>query len=54
LTAINSADHVLLIHGMGAKTGHFYRELLRNDAVEVVWTGWFSNVRGTHLRTQDR
>ncbi len=49
LTAIYSADHVLLIHGMGGQTGYFYQELLRNDAVEVIWTGWCSDVWWTHL-----
>lgn len=49
LTAIHSTDHSILIHGMGGKPRSFYKELRRNKSVELLWTGWSSNVWWTYL-----
>ena len=49
LTAIHSTDHSILIHGMGGQPRSFYNELRNNKSVELLWTGWSSNVWWTYL-----
>lgn len=49
LEAIYSVDHSVLIHGMGGQTRRFYRELKSNKSIELLWTGWSSNVWWTYL-----
>jgi hypothetical protein len=49
LEAIYSADHSVLIHGMGGQPRKFYRELKSNKSIELLWTGWSSNFWWTYL-----
>jgi hypothetical protein len=49
LTAIYSKDHTILIHGMGGKPRSFYNNLRKNKSVELLWTGWSSNVWWTYI-----
>lgn len=49
LTAIHSIDHSVLIHGMGGQPRSFYSDLRHNKSVELLWTGWSSNVWWTYL-----
>lgn len=49
LKAIHLTDHSILIHGMGGQTRRFYRTLRLNKAIELLWTGWSSNVWWTYL-----
>ncbi len=50
LQAIHSPVHSILIHGMGGKERSFYWKLRRkNKSVELLWTGWSSNVWWTYL-----
>ena len=49
LTAMHSSDHSILIHGMGGQPRSFYNELRHNKSVELLWTGWSSNVWWTYL-----
>ncbi|MDA9334800.1 YbjN domain-containing protein [Flavobacteriaceae bacterium] len=49
LAAIHSADHSILIHGMGGQTRSFYSNLRRNKNVELLWSGWSSNVWWSYL-----
>jgi hypothetical protein len=49
LTAIHSTDHSILIHGMGGQPRRFYNDLRQNNSVDLLWTGWSSNVWWTYL-----
>ena len=49
LAAIHSADHSILIHGMGGQTRSFYNNLRRNKNIELLWSGWSSNVWWSYL-----
>jgi len=49
LSAIQSTDHSFLIHGMGGKPRSFYNDLKQNKSVELLWSGWSSNVWWTYL-----
>lgn len=49
LSAIHATTHSILIHGMGGKPRSFYRTLDQNKSVELLWTGWSSNVWWTFL-----
>ena len=49
LAAIDSADHSILINGMGGQPRSFYNNLKHNKSVELLWTGWSSNVWWTYL-----
>ncbi len=49
LKSIHSTDHSILIHGMGGQTRSFYNKLRHNPALELMWTGWSSNVWWTYL-----
>lgn len=49
LTAIHSTDNSILIHGMGGQPKSFYNVLGQNKSVELLWTGWSSNVWWTYL-----
>jgi len=49
LTAIHSTNHSILIHGMGGKPRSFYNDLKQNKSIEILWTGWSSNVWWTNL-----
>jgi hypothetical protein len=49
LEAIHSLTHSVLIHGMGGQPRSFYKKLRNNKSVELLWTGWFSNIWWTYL-----
>lgn len=49
LKSIHSADHSILIHGMGGQPRSFYNNLRRNKSVELLWTGWNSKIWWTYL-----
>ena len=49
LTPIHSTNHSILIHGMGGQPKSFYNDLRHNKSVELLWTGWSSNVWWTYL-----
>ena len=49
LAAIHSTGSSILIHGMGGQPCSFYRQLRQNKDVELLWTGWSSNVWWTYL-----
>jgi|GEM_PF-1427204 len=49
LKALRSTSHSILIHGMGGQTRSFYNALRKNRNVELLWTGWSSNVWWTYL-----
>ena len=46
---IHSTEHSLLIHGMGGQPRNFYRNLRTSTELELLWTGWSSNVWWTYL-----
>jgi len=49
LQSIYSADHSILIYGMGGQPKSFYRDLQNNADIELLWTGWSSKVWWTYL-----
>jgi hypothetical protein len=49
IAAIHSQSHTVLIHGMGGHPKSFYWNLRKNRAVELLWTGYSSNVWWTYL-----
>ncbi len=40
LDHIYDKNHVVLIHGMGGQQRSFYRELQKNNNIELIWTDW--------------
>ena len=49
IAAIHSQSHTVLIYGMGGQPKSFYRNLRNNRDVELLWTGYSSNVWWTYL-----